>query len=262
MKFNHNITIIGSGNVAWHLVFAFTQAGVSINKVISRNKEHAKELAKLVKADFGDQINAIRPETTLVLICVTDSAVENIISGIQDCNIPFAHTAGSIPLPVIEKSEINAGVFYPFQTFTKNVRMGDVDFPVCIEATSGGMLEMLKDLASKISKRVIELDSPQRKKLHLAGIFANNFSNYLFTKAFKYLESNNIESNLLIPLIDETVKKIHITHPEELQTGPARRNNKKIIEEHLSILASDKNLSELYSRLSKDIIEYYKIKHG
>lgn len=255
---NHKITIIGNGNVAWHLAFAFKKAGIEVNQIIGRSLQHAKELALNINSGYSDNILSIPENTTLILLCVPDAHVEDIAFKVSGLGIPFAHTAGSVPLTILGQNKPMTGVFYPFQTFTKNIRMGEVVFPVIVEASSGVMLEMLKDLASRISGKVCEMNSQNRRKLHLAGVLVNNFSNYLYSRAFDYLEVQNIDSSLMSEIIGETSKKINVAHPKNLQTGPARRGDKKTIEQHLELLANDQNLSELYNFISQNILEYYK----
>lgn len=258
--FNHNISIIGSGNVAWHMAFAFKNAGINVNSVIGRNKEKGEALANKIGTAYYSNTAAIPFETSLILICVTDSAIEEIAEKVKEINCTVAHTAGSMPLSAVSRFCRYAGVLYPFQTFTQNIRLGEVKFPVCIEANNSEVLNMLRDLGNRVSNNVIELDSEKRKKLHLSGVLANNFSNYFYSRAFDFLEHSNIDPTLLIPLIQETSNKIYFSIPKELQTGPARRGDKKTIEEHAALLAGDKNLSELYMLLSKNLMEYYKIK--
>jgi predicted short-subunit dehydrogenase-like oxidoreductase (DUF2520 family) len=256
-RFNHNIAIIGNGNVAWHLAYAFKNAGIKISAIIGRSEKCANELADSIGTCYNTDFSSVPPGTTLVLICISDSAIEAIAGKVKDITIPVAHTAGSVPLSVFNSVCVNAGVFYPFQTFTKDVRLGEVEFPVCIEANNSKTLEMLSDLGNCISKKVIHIDSESRRKLHLSGVIANNFPNFFFTRAFDYLEENNIDTSLLIPLIQETSNKIRVKHPADLQTGPARRGDKKIIDEHLNLLAGDQNLSELYGIISENITAYF-----
>jgi predicted short-subunit dehydrogenase-like oxidoreductase (DUF2520 family) len=262
MATKHKITIIGSGNVAWHLAFAFKKAGVEIVKIISRNIDHAKELATCIDCAFGNNLNDISVETNLLFICVPDSAIPEIVSKLANNKIPVAHTAGSVPLSVFGQNIFQSGVFYPFQTFTKNIRLGEVKFPVLIEASSNEMNALLSDLANEISDTVISMDSENRKKIHLAGVIANNFANYFYTQAYEYLESQTIEPTLLNSLIEETSQKIKYSHPAKNQTGPAVRNDLKTLEAHKALLSGNPNLRDLYIFISQNLMDYYNIQNG
>lgn len=259
MQVDKGISIIGSGNVAWHLAYAFKNAGIRINIIISRSEENAKALADELNVPYSTSTAEIPDKSSLILICVSDSAVEEVSKSIRNLEIPVAHTSGSIPLSTLGESRTNAGVFYPFQTFTKYIRLGEVKFPVCIEAQNNEMLEMLEFFANKITDKVYKLNSEQRKYIHLAGVIANNFTNYLITQAYEFLEQESIDPGILIPLIEEFVAKIKADHPRNIQTGPARRGNLQVIAEHESLLQDNKNLCELYTILSNNIINYYKL---
>lgn len=256
MEFKKGITIIGSGNVAWHLSAAFKNANIKLNYVLSRKIENAKDLAKFSGARGITDFNHISKETDIILICVSDNAIQSVADEVSKIGVPYAHTAASIPLSVF-KGDPNSGVFYPFQTFTRDIRLGEPEIPVFLEAYSDGVYHLLENLAKKITEKVAYLDSEKRKILHISGIIANNFSNYFYTKAFKLLDENDIDPKVLIPLIQETVNKIRLLEPEELQTGPARRGSMEVIESHARFLRNNNELKDLYTYISNSILEYY-----
>ncbi|MBN2486184.1 MAG: DUF2520 domain-containing protein [Bacteroidales bacterium] len=258
MAFNHQITIIGSGNVAWHLAHAFKNAGVGICSIISRTESNACTLAGITGSKYSTSLGAVPQTCTLVLICTSDSAIENIARELSYLKIPVAHTSGSIPLSAIGQHCAQAGVFYPVQTFTKNIRAGKVSFPVCIEAVSPKTENMLYDLAKRVSEKVCTISSEKRRKLHLAAVMTNNFTNFLIASAYEFLEQENIDPGILVPLVRETTEKIKYDQPYNLQTGPARRGDKKTLEQHLGLLAGNKKLYEIYTLLSDYIAEHYK----
>lgn len=257
MEINKGVSIVGSGNLAWHLASAFNTANVKINSIFSRKKANAEKLAAFLSTEVTTDLSLISQENDLILICVSDSAIGEVGEQVAKIGIPYAHTAASVPLSVFKK-DLNAGVFYPFQTFTKGIRLGESEIPLFIEANSDKVYNILENLAKKISQNVNYLDSEKRKILHISGIIANNFSNFFYINAFKLLNENNIDPKLLLPLIQETVNKIQLSNPENLQTGPARRGNLDIIESHSQVLSKDKKLKELYNFINNSILEYYK----
>ncbi len=252
-----SITIFGSGNVAWHLAYCCKKAGVNINFICGRNADNAKELANYLGTKYCTSVHGIPKDTSLVLVCVSDNAIEEVIEELYQLKLPVAHSAGSVPLSVFKNLNDMVGVFYPFQTFTKGVRMGGVRFPVCVESKHADMLILLRTLGGRIAERVLELDSIQRKNLHLTGVITNNFVNHLFTLSYDFLATKNIPAEILKPIICETVEKLDNYHPNELQTGPARRGNDIIIKEHLKMLQNNKNLQDIYDLFSKSIKSYY-----
>jgi predicted short-subunit dehydrogenase-like oxidoreductase (DUF2520 family) len=255
VNFNKGITIIGTGNVAWHLAVAFKNAKVGINKIVGRDIEKARELGEYISCPYSTNIMAIPDETEIVLICVSDTAIESVIEQLQYIHVPVAHTAASVPLSVFGDNP-SAGVFYPFQTFTRNIRMGQLEIPICLEANSPQVYHLLETLAACISKSIVSMSSEERKLLHIAGILVNNFPNYFYMQSFNFLAENKIDSKLLLPLIQETVQKLNFGNPSDLQTGPARRGSTDIVHKHIHEI-KDNELRELYSYLSKSIMAYY-----
>ncbi len=258
MIFRDGVSIIGSGNIAWNIAHALKKKNILVNCVVSRSKENARQLANTLDTFYSEKIGDIPKVTDLVLICVTDNQINSVSKELVSLNKPVAHTAGSVPMSDLAVKESLAGVFYPFQTFTKDIMPGDVDFPVCIEAGSNVVYELLETLGNELSEKVIRVNSEQRKKLHLSGVMANNFTNFLFTCSYNYLENCGLDPALLMPLILQTGKKMKSAHPSLLQTGPAVRGGTEVINEHKSMLRDNKDLLDLYAMFSEKIMKYYK----
>jgi predicted short-subunit dehydrogenase-like oxidoreductase (DUF2520 family) len=256
MELRHGITIVGAGNVAWHLAFGFRNAGININGVFSRSMASASGLAGKLGTFGSVSLKEIPSDTDMVLICVTDSAVGDVIKNISK-DLTVVHTSGSLPISVLGRDSTGIGVFYPYQTFSKNVNTGNLSFPVCIEANDDKVLEKLKYLANKISDRVVLLNSEDRKRLHVSGVVVNNFTNHLMACAFEFLENHHIDSTLLVPILEETIRKIKNNHPKDVQTGPAVRGDSEIIKKHLALLESNQSLQAIYKLMSLSIMDYY-----
>jgi predicted short-subunit dehydrogenase-like oxidoreductase (DUF2520 family) len=165
----------------------------------------------------------------------------------------YVHTAGSLPLAVFSDYSERRGVLYPLQTFDKNREIPFRNLPFFVEANSLEDEFLLEEIALKLSGNATQLSSEKRKYLHLAAVFACNFTNHLYTRAAQILEEQGLDRHLLLPLIRETVSKIETMHPHEAQTGPAVRYDKNVIDKHIEILENQPHLQELYQRLSEDI---------
>ncbi len=163
------------------------------------------------------------------------------------------HTSGSIPLEILNKVSENHGVLYPLQTFSKSREVDFSNIPICVEANSAENLEKLKSVAKALSNNIYEVDSEQRKVLHLAAVFACNFPNFMYTIADKILRDSDIDFDILRPLIKETAEKIQDVKPAEAQTGPAIRNDEKILSGHMEMLNDFPQLKELYKLISAEI---------
>lgn len=225
-----SVLLIGNGNVATHLFNAFLKADtISVTKISSRN------------------LNKI-PIAAITIIAVSDDVIPEISAKIE--NKLVVHTSGNVALNSLINST-KKGVFYPLQTFSKNRKVNFDDVPFCIEAQNESDLRLLSDLAKSIGKKVFHVTTEQRKSLHVAAVFVNNFTNHLYKIGNDICQKNNVPFEVLQPLILETAQKIAHLSPENAQTGPAKRKDKITIKNHLQLL--DKNQQEIYKILTKSI---------
>ncbi|GAC1310939.1 MAG: DUF2520 domain-containing protein [Mucilaginibacter sp.] len=249
------ITIIGSGNVATHMGAALKNAGHQIIQVYSRDMQNAALLAYHIGAEAIDNLDAINPETDMFLISVKDDAIIPIAQTLAKYQKLIVHTSGATDLEVLSAVNYKAGVLYPLQTFSK---IREVDFntvPLCIEGADNDITLLLEQLAQTISKNVYRVNSDQRRVLHLAAVFACNFPNYLYGVASDLLAKQNLAFEMLRPLILETAQKVQNHLPQEVQTGPAIRDDQNTIAAHLQMLHNEPLLQELYNLLSQAIIK-------
>ena len=246
-----SIVIIGSGNVAHHLIKAISNsADLELVQVFSRNKNEVKNIIESSKivSNYNEIIDA-----DLYIIAVSDYSIAEVSSSLPFSNRLIAHTSGSFSLDGLDSKNRKA-VFYPLQTFSKKKEVNFDTIPICIEATTANDYEILNKVAKSISKRVYKIDSSQRKSLHIAAVFVSNFVNHLYQMGNEICAENKLDFEILNPLILETANKIITLSPNEAQTGPAKRNDTETINAHLNFL-SDKNQIEIYKMLTKSIID-------
>ena len=246
------VSIIGSGNVATHLAKALKSANVQVLNIWSHNFENAQLLANKVDAKAVTEISQIVEDTDIVLISVKDDAIDQVASQLKDFKGLIAHTSGSVALDALAGNE-NYGVFYPLQTFSKQKELDFSNVPLCLEANKDANLNHLKKLAAMLSKNIYEVDSEQRKTLHLAAVFACNFPNYLYGVAQQLLAQHQLDFDIIKPLITETANKIQTALPNEVQTGPAIRNDEQTLQKHEGMLQEHPEWLNIYQLLSKQI---------
>ena len=256
----HRITIIGSGNVAWHLAPALDNVGYIIGEVSSRNPQHAHNLAKrLYQAHVVEGLDFSESDSDLFILAVSDEAIEEVATEIilPEKSI-VAHTSGSQPLSLLGYLPTeHIGVFYPLQTFSKGKKVDFENIPFCIESDSSTCRDVLWDMASLLSKHVLNIGYADRRTLHIAAIFACNFTNHMMTLSKQILDRKGLDFEVLHPLISETINKTLELGPEEGQTGPALRNDQTIIDQHLQYLANNEDLLEIYRMISQHITQMY-----
>lgn len=243
------ITIIGSGNVAQHLINAFSASKiVEIKQVFSRKKEtlyHLIEPQKIV-TDFNELQTA-----DLHIIAVSDNAISEVSSALPFNNQLVVHTSGTSSIEVLDQKN-RRGVFYPLQTFSKNKELDFSDIPFCLEAENTADYKILESIVKSVSTALYSISSEQRKALHVAAVFVNNFTNHLYQIGQEICEENQLPFEILKPLILETADKIKTLSPLEAQTGPAKRHDTVTTDAHLAFIQNE-NQKNIYKILTQSI---------
>lgn len=253
---NKRVALIGAGNVAHHLAPALLKAGVDLCQIYSRSMESARELGIKTGITYVADVYAIYPDCDIYIFCVGDDALLPLYKNIRiNKEAIVLHTSGSLPMDIFKPWAVHYGVLYPLQTFTKKRSLDFKEIPLCIEASDEGTLQTISQLAGLLSERVEEISSAQRKVLHLAAVFANNFVNHLYGIAGEMLEKEGLDGTLLRPLIFETAHKVMLLTPEAAQTGPARRGDEGVMGIHKTLLKDNRKLLNLYTLLSDSIKE-------
>lgn len=248
------VVIIGSGNVATVLGRLMVQNDVEVLQIISRNIDHAASLAKELNCKYSDYHGIPDTDADLYIIAVADNALTPHVEFIKNLNKPVAHTAGSVSKNVLKSISSQYGVFYPLQSLKKEMKIIP-PLPILIDASDAFTLNLLQQLANKISNKVQVADDEERQKLHVAAVFVNNFTNHLYVIAESYCRIEGVDFNVLKPLIIETAQRMAESSPANLQTGPASRNDLFTIEKHLSLLQNYPEWRELYVRLTNSIMD-------
>jgi predicted short-subunit dehydrogenase-like oxidoreductase (DUF2520 family) len=254
-KMIKNIVILGSGNVATHLSGALKNAGFTIVQVFSKTRSHAKELAKSVGCNAIDNIIDLEKEADLYIFAVSDSAIKEILSNMTLRNKFMIHTAGSVSIDIFKSYTDQYGVLYPLQTFTKNKCLNFQEIPLFIESNNVQNEKDLIKVGKALSSTVEIANSEQRKALHLAAVFANNFANHMFYIASELLKNKNLSFDYLKPLINETALKINSLDPSKAQTGPALRKNLEVIKNHIEMLNRNPDWQKIYTFVSENIMK-------
>lgn len=251
-----SVVMIGAGNVATNLAVAMYDAGFNILQVFSRSGESAYELAGRVGAAACVSINEINPDAGLYLIALRDDVVQFILPELKVNNGMVVHTSGTLPMAMLADTSSKYGVLYPLQSFNKFKTTDLRNVPFCIEASDELTLNFLTTLSSRLSGDVHILNSDQRQYLHVAAVFAANFSNFMYVAASDILRSREIDFAILLPLIQELFNKISSIEPWEAQTGPAVREDLKITEIHMQLLQAYPQYAEIYNLITRKIIEH------
>lgn len=249
------IALIGAGNVATCLGPRLKEAGHEITAVYSRTVDSARALADRLGATYTTDLNAV-PASDAAIVMLKDDALKELAPAIADSmkDSLLLHTAGSVSMDIwYTAGAMKYGVLYPMQTFSKTSVIDWSQVPLFIEGSSDQTLDSIRELALTVSPDVTVLSSEGRRKLHLAAVFTCNFSNHMYAIAQKLLADEGVPFRVMLPLVRETARKVETIRPQDAQTGPAIRGDRKVIDEHLELLKAYPEYAELYRLISIDI---------
>ncbi len=257
------VAIIGAGRVAWNLAPELQRSGAEVVEVWSKSCMSAEVLAQCLgcRCSWG-ALDVVTCEADLYLIAVTDAVLLDVIRRLHQGREQalMAHTAGSMPLSLFaDAGHERGGVFYPMQTFSKERAVDFTQVHFFIEASRKEDAALLSDLACKLTDNdafVHPSSSASRRRLHLAAVFACNFVNHCCTLADDILAEAGVDFKVMLPLLDETVAKLHQLHPAEAQTGPAIRRDENVMGMQFAMLTDRPDLQQLYTLLSHSIQRY------
>ena len=250
------ITLIGSGNVAtWIAQRLQGNPRFPITQVFSRHLEHAQTLADLLNAEAIEDIRKLNPDNQIFIFALADKAYDEILP-LLPFKLPLAFTtSGTVSCQCLKDYAEQYGVIYPLQTFTKSQDMRKLEVPLCLESDFAGEHKTLMwELARELSPTCYEVSEAQRAKMHVAAVFACNFSNAMYQIAYKLLKENGLPFEILLPVLRQTVEKVSQMTPAEAQTGPAVRGDLNVMRAQISTLSDDR-LKELYRLVSELIME-------
>ncbi|MEZ4799878.1 MAG: DUF2520 domain-containing protein [Flavobacteriales bacterium] len=241
------IGIIGTGNVAWHLIRLFAEAGHPISFIGGRLKTKAALLAEEAGITAFDTIENIPADITHLILAVNDDAIEELSSKFS-AKITLIHTSGSASIEALKSS--NKGVIWTIQTLKKNQPTSYKNIPIILEFTDDTDAAWFEQLFKKVSPLIYKRNSEERMRAHLAAVVTNNFVNHLYAFSEDLMQSSHLPFSLLFPIIEEETKKIKQYSPSEIQTGPAARGDQKTIDKHLHMLQNSPEYKELYALMS------------
>ena len=251
------IVFVGAGNMATQLALALSNKGCRVLQVYSRTIDSARQLAGRVGNNtlYTNRIADIVTDADLYIFSLSDNALPDVIEQMQPNDALWVHTAGSMPMDVFAAKCARYGVLYPMQTVNKDRVIDWSDVPVFVEASNETDTQYLVQLSQRLSKNVSRSNSQQRQSLHLAAVFACNFTNHMYAIAEKLLQEQGLEFDVMKYLIRETEHKAESISPIDGQTGPAVRNDVNVMNKHLALLGNTPE-SELYRLISKNIMQY------
>lgn len=249
------IVLIGAGNLATNLGYALLAAGYEVCQVFSRTMESAEALAHRLSAEPVTETCRICGDADIYVFSVKDAVLEKLAFDVcrDKPDKVFLHTAGSMPMSLFDGVASHYGVLYPMQTFSKSKKIDFSEIPCFVEASDAKADEEIMALAHDISRKVYRLSSEDRKYLHLSAVFACNFVNHCYAISQDLLSKHGIPFDVMLPLVDETARKVHVLSPQQAQTGPAVRYDKNVIQAQSLLLQDNPLLQEVYEKMSLSI---------
>lgn len=243
------MTMIGSGNVAWHFSRMFKSVGIEVLEVYSRNQEKAKEMSIELNTRHLERLENISEESDLIVLAINDDSIEDVALSIKSDAL-VVHTSGTASIEKLQN--VRTGVIWSIQSLRKHQDTDYSKIPFLIESNSKSDSIALENLIKKVSEHVYIKNSEDRLKAHLGAVIANNFVNHLYSISQELLAEAKLPFSILLPIIEEETRKVHTFEPKDIQTGPAARGDQKTIESHLNII-QEKEFKEIYRLISDRI---------
>jgi predicted short-subunit dehydrogenase-like oxidoreductase (DUF2520 family) len=253
------VVLVGSGNVATVLGKVIHSAGHEIVQVLSRNENHAKELAQVFNCSWGSFKSPGYKDADIYILAITDTALYHLDQYVQLGNKLVVHTAGSVSKEVLKNISSRYGIIYPLQSLIKD--SGSIpEIPLLVDGSDDETTDFITGFSKTLSENVGLADDKQRLKFHVAAVLVNNFTNHLFAMGDEFCKKEEIDFEKLYPLIDETIRRVKLHPPQSVQTGPAIREDIYTLGKHLQILSAHPDLKYLYLKLSESILKLHQKK--
>lgn len=255
------IVLIGSGNVACSLGQLFIRSGHQVLQVINRSPERGEKLAGLLNAAFSTSFAEADPTADLYLVALADRAIPELMLKWQHHHALVVHTAGTVPMAALQGVSGSIGVFYPLQSLKGTLPVSGT-IPFLIQASGKKEEQVLTKLAESLNAPFQVVTDKQRLHMHVSAVWVNNFSNLMFSIAYRLCEEHKLSFDLLLPLIKETCMRLESgsgkgeMDPFNWQTGPAIREDQSTIRRHLELMSSHPDWKDLYEHLTEEIISY------
>lgn len=247
------IVIIGSGNVATVLGRQVLKSGHQVMQVFSRDAEHARDLAGMLQCGYTDSHADLAPDADIYLLAVSDNALYTLQPFPSIGGKLVLHTAGSVPMDVLQPLSVNYGVLYPLQSLRKEMEPTE-DIPLLVNGNTPDVTAFIRDFAGSLSRTVSVAEDEERLKLHVAAVIVSNFTNHLYALAEDFCKKEEVDFPMLLPLIRETANRLSQYAPSSVQTGPAIRNDIFTLDKHLRILTNHPRLKYVYLKLTDSIM--------
>ena len=254
-----DIVIIGSGNVAHHLIKMFSDKGIRVLQILGRNETTANHLSKVFGIPYITNAIFLENNADLYILAVQDDCIVEAAEKLGLTDQLLVHTSGFSSIDKLKNASSRTGVIWPIQTFTAGMETTYENIPFLIEGSDPVVTGKLKQFAGLVSNKVLIANSTARQNAHLAAVISSNLSNRLYSLASVILDKQHLPFDLLGPLIRETARKAAEYHPLESQTGPAARHDHGVIGRHLEMLRDDPETAEIYRLISINIMKHY---HG
>ncbi len=256
-----SIVILGTGNLATNLIYAMISNKFDIVQIYNRSIDKAKKILdeNKISCDITDNINEIKKDADIYFFTSSDNSISDIAEKLGKINGIAVHCSGTVPISVFQNISKNFAAFYPLQTFSSisNYKIDFSEIPIFIESNNKETEQKLIEISKRLGAKYYLVDEKLRQKIHLSGVFAANFANHCIAIAQDIIAENNLPTEILNPIIEQSYKKLSLISATEAQTGPARRNDSETIKKHLSLLESEEIRKEIYELLTKSIKTKY-----
>lgn len=246
-------SILGTGNMAGFLLRRLSGCGHSCAGIWGRNRDKALALALAWNVPVYGELAAVNDGPDICFLALSDDALEEVAAQLSFRSTLLVHLSGTAGLGLLERGAAHCGALWPVFSILKNDPIAHNNFPVVWEGNGTTARRMLAALAVDIGNNGYEASTGQRRALHLAAVFANNFTNYLCGVAQDICGTEQLPTALLSPILQQTLERAQRLPARSVQTGPARRGDSKTLDAQRALLAGHSDWLHVYNALSAAI---------
>jgi predicted short-subunit dehydrogenase-like oxidoreductase (DUF2520 family) len=240
------IGFIGAGTVGTALAVRLSGGGYPVVAVSSRSRASAENMARAVEGcRVFDSNQGVADNAELIFITTPDDVIALVASQVKwHPGQSAIHCSGADSTAILQparKLGAQVGVFHPLQTFA-STRQAIENIPgstFALEAEAP-LIDTLKDMATALDGRWVELKASDKVLYHAAAVIACNYMVTLVKLATDLWQTFGVPpqqaTRALLPLLRGTIHNIETVGIPKCLTGPIARGDIGTIQKHLDAL--------------------------
>src|SRR5438067_9798697 len=221
--------IIGNGRAAWAFASTWRRIGWPLTGIATR----------------GEPIEQLAAESDIILIAVTDRAIEEVAESIPDTNAIIVHPSGALP-------SLRGGFsLHPLKSLPPVGEPSDLEGTLLV--FEGAHRDVAEQIAQKAGARFAEISPGAKPRYHAGAVFGSNYIAALLDIAEELIGIEGARED--IAALARSAVDNWAAHTDARRfTGPAARGDDVVMQRHRDALSDSPELAEIYRLLAARIV--------